>query len=370
MQWIGIAIVAIVMNVIYFDSYQIIYKGHHFNDGKYYSNKKNRIFMGITIYVLSFLVDIIIINFTSDAYRILFFLWLQMCLVSILLVLFMWIKNYNRNRINFTIIGSIFAMLGVALDMLQHRGDYWFLVICLVIGGVFYNMHIYVLFEISDEKHLKYRKEHMENMIEEIEKASQIENDRQEIMDEFVSTYGGEIADIKRKLVESMKNQDAVNLDDEIDMSIAKLRRNNYCDEQIANTIIERMSKKCIENDINLAVTVERTIRLNIDGLIISSVLNNLLDNAFNYCKLFSEKKDRYITLNIDRQGDYIHFLVTNSYFGSDSKRKIRENGTDIRHGYGSKILNDIAEKYNGEYITEINGNIFLASMIVCTEKD
>ncbi len=55
------------------------------------------------------------------------------------------------------------------------------------------------------------------------------------------------------------------------------------------------------------------------------------------------DKSKRFISVKCDYSGDYMNVLVKNSA-DKNQKKKIRSS----EHGWGMKILDDIAQQYNG----------------------
>ena len=80
----------------------------------------------------------------------------------------------------------------------------------------------------------------------------------------------------------------------------------------------------------------------------------NLLDNAIEACEKLS--KDRKIELIIKRKDYYLVCSLINSK--SSEVKPIRNNFISSKrqgkeHGYGTRIINGIVEKYNGDIAYE-----------------
>ena len=91
-------------------------------------------------------------------------------------------------------------------------------------------------------------------------------------------------------------------------------------------------------------------------------VLGNMLDNAIEA----SEKvTDRWINVSIGLRKNGLVIVVENSFDGI-IKKNIHGNIISIKenkehHGYGLKSIRKTVEKYDGELVVEIRGNIFRA---------
>lgn len=94
----------------------------------------------------------------------------------------------------------------------------------------------------------------------------------------------------------------------------------------------------------------------------LSSLLSNLVDNAIEAC-LAEQIVDPYVIVTIVIKGDYFYFSVHNptkkeknkySQLSLDSTKKDTKY-----HGYGTKIVNRIVDKYHGTICYDIVEHIF-----------
>ncbi len=76
------------------------------------------------------------------------------------------------------------------------------------------------------------------------------------------------------------------------------------------------------------------------DDLDISNLFSNILDNAMENI----DSKNKKIKLSVYKKMNYVMVKCSNT---TDTKKKKLDKGE--YHGYGLKIINDIAKKYNGE---------------------
>ena len=83
-----------------------------------------------------------------------------------------------------------------------------------------------------------------------------------------------------------------------------------------------------------------------------------ILENAVEGCQKVSEGQ-RIIQLNLHSKGNFLFIKCENSYNEdnlriTNGKYKSSKKNSD-RHGYGLKIINGIAEKYNGILLSLIH---------------
>ena len=101
------------------------------------------------------------------------------------------------------------------------------------------------------------------------------------------------------------------------------------------------MQRTKIEGYLKKTVKTDRVIKI-IDK-IENSKRNMNFNNAINACLEIEDKSKRFISVKCDYSGDYMNVLVKNSA-DKNQKKKIRSS----EHGWGMKILDDIAQQYNG----------------------
>lgn len=108
---------------------------------------------------------------------------------------------------------------------------------------------------------------------------------------------------------------------------------------------------------------------IEIDELSLSSVMLNLLDNAYNYCEADKKSSEKYIKLTMNMRGDYLTINVVNSYSGKVKAKKADKSSVLREHGWGRIIIKDIAKKYGGQFNTVISKNMYTAKVILCSDK-
>jgi sensor histidine kinase YesM len=88
-----------------------------------------------------------------------------------------------------------------------------------------------------------------------------------------------------------------------------------------------------------------------IDEIDLCNLLSNTLENALFACINKTSDSDKFIRIKISRENGIYTFLIRNSIESSvlESNPTLRTTKADkINHGLGTKIIEDIANKYNG----------------------
>lgn len=133
----------------------------------------------------------------------------------------------------------------------------------------------------------------------------------------------------------------------------------------VIDSIINFKFRSIKNSDVNLSISINVPITINILSHDLTAILGNLLDNAITACKKSNEK---IIEIKISSKMDNLVILINNSYDG----KIINENGklktTKLykdNHGLGIISIKKTLEKYDGEITMEYTSNIFSTSVII-----
>lgn len=106
--------------------------------------------------------------------------------------------------------------------------------------------------------------------------------------------------------------------------------------------------------------------KINIERYDLSVVLGNLLDNSIEACMEIVNPDDRYLKIAIITAETALIIDVTNSALRKKNVFSGFTNKSDkLKHGYGIKNINMIAEKYGGTFCYEQKESSFEASVIL-----
>ena len=113
--------------------------------------------------------------------------------------------------------------------------------------------------------------------------------------------------------------------------------------------------------------------KLNMEDIDLCRMLTNILENAVEGCQKVSEGQ-RIIRLNLHSKGNFLFVKCENSCNEdnlriTNGKYKSSKKNSD-RHGYGLKIINGIAEKYNGILSVQVRGGFFAVTTTLCLDEN
>ncbi len=121
-------------------------------------------------------------------------------------------------------------------------------------------------------------------------------------------------------------------------------------DSIIVNTIVN--SKLNAASTVGINVQCSTVKQFNgIDEIDLCNLLSNILDNAVAGCMNIPESKEKFVSLDISCDNKIYRFAAKNSINGSvlANNKQLKTSKSDKKHhGYGVKIIREIAEKYNG----------------------
>ena len=162
----------------------------------------------------------------------------------------------------------------------------------------------------------------------------------------------------QNKIDEAMSMMDEIYTHLELPLArIDKLTGNIYVDIILTNKLA--MLRK---HDINCEYELDSLKNSHIENIDITSVVSNLLDNAYEAA---SVSKEKYIKFQLMDYDSHVFIRTLNSYAVEPVESSIRGRILSSTkkdpgiHGLGMEIISDIADKYNGSFIWEIHDGLF-----------
>lgn len=148
---------------------------------------------------------------------------------------------------------------------------------------------------------------------------------------------------------------------DDITISIDQTTGNSVLDAAISFKAVE-----CKNRVIRFEYSLQTLPNLFIDSVDISSIITNLLDNAIDAA---SKTSAPWISLKVLMHGNYLSVIVQNTYINnvitSDKGDLKSTKDASNEHGYGTQIIYQIAQKYDGDFIWKSSKDIFQANVIL-----
>ena len=146
-----------------------------------------------------------------------------------------------------------------------------------------------------------------------------------------------------------------------------------YTANTLVNSILSEFSERARRCNAETEYNVIISSKLNMEDIDLCRILTNILENAVEGCTKVSEER-RFIRLNLLSKGNFLFIKCENA---CDENRLRTANGkykstkNDIgKHGYGLKIIREIAEKYNGILSIQAHNGIFAVTTNLCLDEN
>ena len=231
---------------------------------------------------------------------------------------------------------NAFWMLGVIIGLVAQ--------IALLINTISHEQQIELRTQLKETQHrMALEQAHYQYIEQRQEELSRIRHD-----------YNNQIMVIGQ-LIQSDEREEALQLIQSLGEAIAKTKDYSYCNVPVVNAILSEKERTCMEKGIALDVELDIPRDNIVDPMHLCSVFSNLLDNAIHGAETV-EKQYSSIHLVSKVKGDYL-FIKTENPVSKELNAKSPTKG----HGYGTGILNNIAEQYQGNFQTKLENGVFTA---------
>jgi hypothetical protein len=135
----------------------------------------------------------------------------------------------------------------------------------------------------------------------------------------------------------------------------------------VIDVVLNINNQEMEDNNISFDTNLQISENINIPKPDLCSLLANILENAIE-----AEKKteaQRNIKLSIETKGNMLFISATNSA-ASNPELNNFNSVKKGNHGWGMKIIKEIAEKYNGEVLTEFENGRFTVKVMILQEVE
>lgn len=248
-------------------------------------------------------------------------------LIHVVQQLFVKTLNYFPKRI--TVLFCIYAAICFAIDFS----------IIFVVDNM----------ERKERENEKYKKLITKNELD-YQQFLQLKNEKEKFkkirhdMANILSTVAG--------FIEIGKSEKALEMIKSANNDIQISANTEICRNETINTIYAIKLKDAVEKNANLKVQVNESAPIKVSDYDLCRLLTNIIDNAINAVENNNISKD--IELNIISNSNDILIKSKNAFALNKSKKKDTQN-----HGYGQKIIYDIAKKYNGTYTVQTESEYY-----------
>ncbi len=134
------------------------------------------------------------------------------------------------------------------------------------------------------------------------------------------------------------------------------------------NVILNEKWLYCQKHSIRLSTIVDPKALSQLETIELYSLFGNLLDNSIEAVMKIKDKDKRTISLNVT-YGKGLSSIDIRNYYVGEIKIEDDENVTSKKdsfaHGFGTKSIKGIVEKYNGDYSRETDKDIYIVKIVI-----
>lgn len=307
-------------------------------------------------------------------------------ILSILLFFFMawFLKRFSTESFSYTPKSGVILMVAISALAGISQIAYALLAETLLKGTVAYNVIISLSFWLLEllGYYMFYMisREYVQNMeLVAMQRKAEVDHEMYEATKniyEEMSTIRHEIKNHDMYLKALLEKREYDKLEDFLNNSFsqnAELYQYVNCGNTVVNTIANYEASSARSHGITLKTRIIIPERLPFKDAELCSLLFNLLNNAIEACD--AGKFDRpVITLEMEAKGAYLFITVKNPVDDSMSvKERLKLESTKRNkkvHGYGTKVVDMIAQKYHGHVKYKITDSVFTADVMLQMEKE
>lgn len=229
------------------------------------------------------------------------------------------------------------------------------LILCAVVIVLFLIAFL-ILREVQKKRTLLSDYEALTRLHElEAEHYRKIENQRRELLT-IKQQFNDKLSVIYEKIL-SDEYVLAEGLTKELMEQVAATKEFPFCSNSVINAVLTNKQHLCEQQSVSFRADISVQDCSAINKIHLCSIFSNLLDNAIHACEALPVESPRSVTVFAKQHGDYLHVKVLNTSLPPV------ETSPAPGHGYGHKILTDIASLYHGEFFTEFADGIYKAAV-------
>ncbi len=139
-----------------------------------------------------------------------------------------------------------------------------------------------------------------------------------------------------------------------------------FTKNNVLNAIINIRLEICNHKGISTRIQIENDAVNNINDEDIAVLFGNIFDNAIEAA---DKTEDKFIILNVQKQGAYISIYMENSFDGVFDEELKTKKDRKNEHGIGMKNVKNIVEEYNGMLKCFSKENVFCCDILLGNYK-
>lgn len=200
----------------------------------------------------------------------------------------------------------------------------------------------------------KLQTEYYEKMLENYDKTAKLRHD----INNLVQVINIQLS---QNTVES--HEKAKEIANGISDIMESTKSYKFCNNRIVNAVLFDKTTIAEKDGIKIIDNIILDDNISITDFDICRIFINLLDNSINALKNYNDN-DKIIFISCKKDNNNIYIKCENKF--SENNKKFKKNSE--LHGYGLKIVKDIAQKYDGDLIIDIQDSTYKTLVVLKTE--
>lgn len=157
----------------------------------------------------------------------------------------------------------------------------------------------------------------------------------------------------------------AQNYIDEVKKCIDDISVEDFCDNYSLNLVLHYYVNKARNEQIHVETHLELPKETTVSDIDLCLVFSNTLENAINALTLVDSTKVKFLKILCKTKNNRFIVEIENNYVGDIHFDNELPISTIKNHGYGTKSIASIVTKYNGQYATTAENNIYKTQIIM-----
>ncbi len=150
-----------------------------------------------------------------------------------------------------------------------------------------------------------------------------------------------------------------------IDKSIESAVVEKYCSNYTVNLILSSYIARAMNAQITVETQIDLPEKNTVSDMDLCIIFANAIENAVNACKQIPGTSSRTLKIICKAKNDKLMIQIINNYEGTVLFVDDMPVSTEKNHGFGTKSIASVAQKYNGVYSFTAEKGIFTASIIL-----
>lgn len=282
---------------------------------------------------------------------------------SFLLIYYFFTQRYKdkiENRAPFPILffAISFNVISIIINSVQlylYKNNTGYTLMMNLFALFYVMIIIFLFYAVLNQREQEQEMAIINKLWDDDRKHYEMQKESMEMINIKVHDLKHQIADIKEagSLTDKMVSQ----LEESTDIYQSIVHTEN----NVLDVILSSVSLRCQKANIQLTCMANGKAVDFIDDVDLYSLIGNMMDNAIEYETKIEEPSLRFLSLTIKEKNNVIKIHAENYYDGED--RTIESLSTTKmdkkNHGYGTKSMEKIVEKYHGIINFSIKDRMF-----------